>query len=50
MFQFNEEEFPNLRFQFETSSSGYGGQRYPRYTFTEHGMAKLLRPFITLNP
>lgn len=41
MFQLNEEEFKNLRFQFETSSSGYGGRRYHPYVFTEHGVAML---------
>lgn len=41
MFQLSEEEFRNLRFQFETSSSGYGGRRYPPYAFTEHGVAML---------
>jgi hypothetical protein len=30
-----------LRFQFETSSSGYGGRRYLPYAFTEHGVAML---------
>ena len=29
MFQLSPEEFANLRSQFVTSSSGYGGRRYP---------------------
>jgi phage regulator Rha-like protein len=41
MFQLTKEEFENLRFQFETSSSGYGGRRYLPYAFTEHGVAML---------
>ena len=41
MFQLSKEEFENLRFQFETSSSGYGGRRYLPYAFTEHGVAML---------
>ncbi len=39
MFQLTEEEFFNLRFQFETSS--WGGQRYLPYAFTENGVAML---------
>jgi len=41
MFQLTKEEFDNLRFQFGTSSSGYGGRRYLPYVFTEHGVAML---------
>jgi len=41
MFQLSEEEFKNLRFQLETSSSSYGGRRYLPYAFTEHGVAML---------
>src|SRR5690348_614838 len=41
MFQLNEEESKNLRFQIETSSSGYGGRRYLPYAFTEHGVTHL---------
>ena len=41
MFQLTKEEFENLRFQFETSSSGYGGRRYLPYAFTELGVAML---------
>lgn len=41
MFQLNEDEFRNLRFQVETSSSRYGGRRYLPYAFTEHGVAML---------
>ena len=41
MFQINEEEFKNLRFQIETSHSGHGGRRYLPYAFTEHGVAML---------
>jgi len=40
MFQLNEEEFKNLRFQIETSSA-YGGRRYLPYAFREHGVAML---------
>ena len=39
MFQLTEEEFFNLRFQFEASS--WGGQRYLPYAFTENGVAML---------
>jgi len=39
MFQLSQEEFDNLRFQFETSS--WGGRRYPPLAFTEHGVAML---------
>ena len=41
MFQLTEEEAKNLRCQFATSSSGYGGRRYLPYAFTEHGVAML---------
>ena len=37
MFQLTQEEAANLRSQFVTSSSGYGGRRYLPYAFTEHG-------------
>jgi hypothetical protein len=41
MFQLTAEEFANLRSQFVTSSSGYGGRRYAPYAFTEQGVAML---------
>lgn len=41
MFQLTTEEAANLRFQFGTSSSGYGGRRYLPYAFTEQGVAML---------
>jgi len=41
MFQLAREEFENLRLQFASSSSGYGGRRYLPYAFTEHGVAML---------
>ncbi len=41
MFQLSKDEYENLRLQFETSSSGYGGRRYLPYAFTEHGVAML---------
>lgn len=41
MFQLSSEEFTNLRSQFVTSGSGYGGRRYAPYAFTEHGVAML---------
>lgn len=41
MFQLTTEEFANLRSQFVTSSSGYGGRRYAPYAFTEQGVAML---------
>ncbi len=41
MFQLSKAEFENLRLQFATSSSGYGGRRYLPYAFTEHGVAML---------
>ncbi len=37
MFTLTDEEFANLRSQFATSSSGYGGRRYLPRVFTEHG-------------
>jgi hypothetical protein len=36
-FQLTREEFANLRCQFGTSSSAYGGRRYLPYAFTENG-------------
>ncbi len=36
-----QEEFTNLRSQIVTSSSTYGGRRYPPRVFTEHGVAML---------
>ena len=41
MFQLTEVEADNLRSQFVTSSSGYGGRRYRPYAFTELGVAML---------
>jgi phage regulator Rha-like protein len=41
MLQLTGTEMKNLRFQFETSSSGYGGRRYSPYAFTENGVAML---------
>lgn len=41
MFQLNDEEYCDLRFQIGTSSSDYGGRRYLPYAFTEHGVAML---------
>ena len=40
MFQLSDEEYKNLRFQFETSSleNDYGGRRYNPYAFTEQGV------------
>ena len=38
-FRLTSEELTNLRFQNGTSSSGWGGRRYPPYAFTEHGVA-----------
>ena len=37
MFQLTKEEFANLKSQFATSSSGWGGRRKLPYAFTEHG-------------
>ena len=41
MFQITKDEFTNLRFQFGTSSSGWGGTRKLPYAFTEQGIAML---------
>jgi hypothetical protein len=41
MFQLTKGETENLRLQFATSSSGYGGRRYLPYVFTEQGVAML---------
>lgn len=43
MFQLSNEEYKNLKFQFETSSfkNEYGGRRYNPYVFTEQGVAML---------
>ena len=40
MFQLNNEEWTNLRLQFETSNKR-GGNRYLPYAFTEQGLAML---------
>jgi hypothetical protein len=40
MFQLDNKEFENLRFQFGTSSQ-WGGRRYLPYAFTEQGVAML---------
>jgi len=37
MFQLTREEFDNLKSQFATSSSGWGGRRKLPFVFTEHG-------------
>lgn len=37
MFQMTNEEFSNLKSQFATSSSNWGGRRKPPLVFTEHG-------------
>jgi len=37
MFQLTKEEFTNLKSQFATSSSGWGGRRKLPFVFTEHG-------------
>lgn len=37
----SRKEVANLRYQFGTSSSGYGGRRYRPYAFTEQGVAML---------
>ena len=41
--RFMDDEYKNLRFQFETSSleNDYGGRRYNPYVFTEQGVAML---------
>jgi phage regulator Rha-like protein len=41
MFQLTLAEYANLRSQFATSSSQYGGRRYLPYVFTEHGALML---------
>lgn len=42
MFQLTKQEYENLKFQFETSSSSnYGGVRKLPYSFTEEGVAML---------
>lgn len=41
MFQLDQQELANLRFQFGTSSYGHGGRRKPAYAFTEQGVAML---------
>ena len=41
MFQLTDEEFENLRCQFGTSSSNYGGRRFRPFVFTEHGAVML---------
>ncbi len=35
--QLTEEDYENLKSQFATSSSGWGGKRKPPFAFTEHG-------------
>src|SRR4030042_382994 len=37
MFRLNQKEFNDLKSQFATSSSGWGGRRKLPYAFTEHG-------------
>ena len=37
LFQLSTDEFKNLKSQFATSSSGWGGRRKPPYVFTEYG-------------
>jgi hypothetical protein len=41
MFELTQEEWSNLRSQFVTSSSDWGGIRYPPFAFTEQGVAML---------
>jgi hypothetical protein len=36
-FELSVQEFRNLKLQFATSSSGWGGRRKPPFAFTEHG-------------
>ena len=36
-FLLTPDEFDNLKLQFATSSSGWGGRRKPPFAFTEHG-------------
>ena len=40
MFQFTEDEFESLRYQFGTSNGGKGGRRYLPFVFTEHGVLR----------
>jgi phage regulator Rha-like protein len=37
LFRLSRDEYENLRSQFATSSSNYGGRRYLPHAFTEHG-------------
>ena len=37
MFRLSQKEFNDLKSQFATSSSGWGGRRKLPYVFTEHG-------------
>jgi len=41
MFQLSDQDVTNLRCQFGTSSSLYGGRRYRPFVFTEQGVAML---------
>jgi hypothetical protein len=41
MFVLTNQEFRDLRSQFATSSSGWGGHRTPPFAFTEQGIAML---------
>ncbi len=41
LFQLTPQEFENLRYQSDTSSSEYGGRRYLPFVFTELGVAML---------
>ena len=41
MFQITKDESTNLKFQFGTSSTGWGGTRKLPYAFTEQGIAML---------
>jgi hypothetical protein len=41
MFQINEKEYENLRFQFGTSRAQWGGRRTLPYVFTQEGVAML---------
>lgn len=41
MFVLTNQELKNLRSQFATSSSGWGGHRTPPFAFTEQGIAML---------
>ena len=41
MFKLTQSEAASLRFQFETSKVGRGGQRYLPYVFTQEGVAML---------